>query len=231
MTTERKVSTNIQPERLKCISWHCSRTVSNPEFFGQISGVPSWSKCHVLPLNPQPNTTPLNPFPSLLFRSIAFGHVQLKADCCKGEHHPTPSLLFLPLQKSCSFQVVRVTGRKGRSPVDAPWVLRMRHSEPFPAPIQLGLPCSHCSARIHMYFSTIIPLLFLLKSALLKSVGYCSGRTSTWIQYGSPFYVFCSRWKVKEKWQIPRAISVFMCTMRFLSYFIHTFVSYNISVT
>jgi hypothetical protein len=116
--------------------------------------------------------------------------------------------------------------------VHAPWVLRMRHIETFRVPIQLCLPCSQCSGHIYMYFSTFIPIPFLLKSVLLKSVGYCSDRTSTWIQYGSPFYVLYSRWKVKEKkWQIPRAISIFMCTMRFLSYFLCTFVSCSISVT
>jgi len=73
-------------------------------------------------------------------------------------------------RKSCSFEVVKETGRKGRSTVDVPWVLRIRHIELLRVPVQLGLPRSHCSDHIHVFFPTLIPFLSLLKSVLLKSV-------------------------------------------------------------
>lgn len=51
-------------------------------------------------------------------------------------------------------------GQKGPSPADIPWVLKIRHIQPFPLPMQLGRQCSHCSSHIHMYFSTLFHFPF-----------------------------------------------------------------------
>ena len=167
-----RIFLGLVPKESHCISRHYSRTALVLELFGHISGITSWRKCHVLALSRNP--TPLNPF--LSFFLYFFAQLHLARFSWKLTVARVNTLLRLcsavsPCsRKSCSFEMVKVTRRNGRSTADAPWVLRIRHIEPFRVPIQLGLLCSHCSGHIHVCFFTFIPTLPLLKSVLLKSV-------------------------------------------------------------
>jgi hypothetical protein len=45
-----------------------------------------------------------------------------------------------------------------RSTTDVPWVLVMRHIEPFPFALRLDRPCSHCSRHLLYFFPTSLSL-------------------------------------------------------------------------
>jgi hypothetical protein len=219
-----KVNANIKIEWLKRISWHYSRTVPIPELFGQISGIPCRFKFPVL-LSPEPK--PTQPLSFFTFSLNCIWPCSAESWLLQEKAPNSLTAVSLALEK-LQLRSGQSDREKGAVHCRFPWVLRMRHIEPFRASIHSCLPRSHCSGHIHTCFSTFIPLLSLSLSLFSKAgafeVSSGSGRSSIRIEYGSPLRDLYARWKVKEeKWQIPKAISVFMCFLRFLTSFTPSF--------
>jgi hypothetical protein len=106
-----------------------------------------------------------------------------------------PHLCCFPrFRKSCCFEVVKETGRKGRSNVDAPWVQRIRHIEPFRirTPV-FTLQWPYTRVLFYPYSTSLASKI----GAFEVSIG--SGRTITWIQYGTTFMLSILVEKSKRK--------------------------------
>lgn len=141
----------------QCYFFKCLLNFSNLQFIFLLSladiSIQFWSKYHKL-LSPAPGpASSLVPFLGLPYSLNWIWPCSVESSLL--QWRMPPHSCYLPTKKVWS----KHRGR-GSSTADVPWVLRMRHIEPFHFSLQLGRPCSHCSGHIHMYFSAVFHFPF-----------------------------------------------------------------------